>query len=191
MDKDYWKEAYQFAWDGSSKRELALAQWVEGLTGRKVEISGLGAGTTDFISGSAADNGYDKGDADLHIADTPIYIEVTGPLSAGVPEDAPLWFRPDKFNNAVKSARTGHDTFFAHHCPSADLWRVIHIDPALIQRLYNPDFQVVTPLIRGRTERYVEVPAGDPCVKPLRFLERYLLEKLGGPHQIQGGNLHG
>lgn len=191
MDKDYWKRAYQGTWDVSSKRENTLAQWIEQLTGRKVEINGLGAGTTAFLSGSAEDNGHSKGDADLHIVGTPIYIEVTGPLTSKVPADDPLWFRPDKFENAIQKVDEGHDTFFAHHCPSENLWRVIHIDQALIKRLYIPDFKVVTPTIRGRTERYVEVPAGDPCVRPLSFLRDYLLETLSGPSQVPGGQTYG
>lgn len=191
MDKDYWKKAYQDMWDDSSAREERMIQWLQRITGRRVETTGLGAGTTAFLSGSARDNGHSKGDADLHIVDTPIYIEVTGPLSAKVPADAPLWFRPDKFSNAVRNARAGHDTFFAHHCPSEDLWRVIHIDQALIQRLCIPDFKIVTPTIRGRTERYVEVPAGDPCVRPLSFLQDYLLETLGSPNQVPGGQVYG
>lgn len=174
-DSNYWKNAYKETWAASSKKEIYMVQWIKENTGLEAEIIGLGAGTDDFISGSASANGYDKGDADLHIKNTNIYIEVTGPLSTRVPAHSPLWFRPDKFNNAVRNARRGHDTFFAHHCPSADLWRVIHIDDALIARLYRHDFKVVSPIIKGRKETYVEVPASDLCVQPLEFLRQYLL----------------
>ena len=53
MDSDYWKRAYQNTWSASSAREDRLARWLERITGRKAERSGLGAGTDDFISGSA------------------------------------------------------------------------------------------------------------------------------------------
>lgn len=181
MDKDYWKKAYQDMWEDSSKREIALARWIERLTGRRVEIIGLGAGTSEFISGSAEEHGHDKGDADLHIIDTNLYVEVTGPLTSKVPASDPLWFRPDKFNNAVKHARLGHDTFFAHHCPAENLWRVIHIDQPLIDRLLRHEFPVIHPRIRGRVEDYVEVPAKDSCVQPLEFLARYLLKHVPQP----------
>lgn len=176
MDSNYWKNAYKGTWAASSKRELYMAQWIKDNTGLEVEVTGLGAGTNAFISGSASENGYDKGDADLHIKNTNIYIEVTGPLSKTVSSNRPLWFRPDKFNNAVKNARRGHDTFFVHHCPSEDLWRVIHIDGELIARLYRHEFITVSPIINGRKEVYVEVPASDCCVHALEFLQQYLLE---------------
>lgn len=177
MDSNYWKNAYQDTWAASSQRERSLAQWIEKTTGFKVEITGLGAGTNDFISGSASENGHDKGDADLHIINTNIYIEVTGPLSSRVSASSPLWFRPDKFDNAIRNAAGGHDTFFVHHCPSGNLWRVIHIDSELIARFQRGAFKTVYPTIRGKTEKYAEVPAGDRCIQPLAFLKRYLLDR--------------
>lgn len=175
MDSNYWKRAYKETWDASAEREKFMAQWIKDNTGLDTEIVGLGAGTNVFISGTASEHGYEKGDADLHIKNTNIYIEVTGPLSDKVSSRSPLWFRPDKFNNAVRNARKGHNTFFAHHCPSSDLWRVIHIDDNLITRLFNDEFKVINPIIRGRSETYVEVPANDSCVKPLIYLKTYLL----------------
>lgn len=175
MDSNYWKNAYKETWDASSKRELYMAQWIEENTGLEAEVIGLGAGTSNFISGSASENGYVKGDADIHIKNTNIYIEVTGPLSKTVPVTSPLWFRPDKFENAIQNISNGHDTFFAHHCPSSNLWRVIHIDNKLITRLSKQEFRLVSPTIKGRRERYVEIPASDSCVKPLEYLKQYLI----------------
>ena len=103
MDENYWKDAYQDTWDESSKREKRLKVYLERLTGMKCEESGLGAGSSQYISGSAARNGYQKGDADFLIQGTSIYIEVTGPLVKTVQPTAPLWFRPDKLNNAIKN----------------------------------------------------------------------------------------
>ena len=63
MDENYWKDAYQDTWDESSKREKRLKVYLERLTGMKCEESGLGAGSSQYISGSAARNGYQKGDS--------------------------------------------------------------------------------------------------------------------------------
>ncbi len=177
MDNNYWKNAYKDTWDASAKREEFMIDWIRNNTGLEAVPIGLGAGSDEFIEGSAAENGLDKGDADLHIVNTNIYVEVTGPLSDKVSVYSPLWFRPDKFNNAVRNARKGHDTFFAHHCPSKDLWRVIHIDNELIQRLFNQEFNIVHPIIRGRQETYVEIPANDQCVRQIDFLRQYIVEK--------------
>ena len=124
------------------------------------------------ISGSAERNGHQKGDADFAIAGTNIYVEVTGPLVKTVQPDAPLWFRPDKLNNAIKNS--SHDVFLAHHCMSVDLWRVIHVDEDFKERFRNYQFRVVTPTIRGRRERYVEIETHDKCVKNLDYLVMYL-----------------
>lgn len=174
MDSNYWKNAYQDTWDMSSKRENAIIKWIADTTGLTAKSIGLGAGTKDFISGSADENGHQKGDADLLVVGTNIYIEVTGPLSKSVSPDSPLWLRPDKFENAGMNIQNGHDTFFVHHCPSAKLWRVIHMDEALFQRYQNGAFPIVTPTIRGRKETYVAVPSDDPCVLPLCHLKQYL-----------------
>ena len=177
MDNNFWKNAYKDTWESASERERFMIRWIKANTGLTAIPTGLGAGTDDFIDGSAAENGLEKGDPDLHIQNTDVYIEVTGPLSDRVPTSSPLWFRPDKCNNAILNARKGHDTFFAHHCPSKDLWRVIHIDNEMIQRMRSGEFKVISTVIRGNTERYVEIPATDRCVKPLEFLKHYLLEK--------------
>lgn len=172
MDENYWKNAYQNTWEESSRREKRLMNYLEELTGMKCKESGLGAGSSEYISGSAARNGYQKGDADFVIEGTNIYVEVTGPLTKSVQPSAPLWFRPDKLNNAIKN--NCHDVFLAHHCMSVDLWRVIHVDQEFKQRFRAYQFKVVTPNIRGRRERYVEIEASDKCVQELNYLVSYL-----------------
>lgn len=172
MDENYWKDAYKDTWDASSKREKRLMAYLENLTGMKCKESGLGAGSSQYISGSASRNGYQKGDADFVVKGTDIYVEVTGPLVNTVPPTAPLWFRPDKLNNAIKNS--SHDVFLAHHCMAADLWRVIHVDQEFKQRFQSYQFRVVTPCIRGRRERYVEIETNDRCVQDLSYLVEYL-----------------
>ena len=174
MDENYWKDAYQDTWDEASKREKGLKAYIEKSVGVRCSETGLGTGTTVYISGTAEKNGYQKGDADFQVEGTNVYVEVTGPLVKTVRASDPLWFRPDKLDNAIKNR--DHDVFLAHHCMSADLWRVIHIDQKFKQRFRAYEFKVVTPIIKGRQERYVEIEATDRCIKSLNFLIEYLRE---------------
>lgn len=172
MDEYYWKKAYANTWGISSERERWLAAYLERETGRKVFLTGFGAGSTAFIPGNAEKNGYQKGDADLYVDGTNIYIEVTGPLVKNVKAADPLWFRPDKLKNAAGNA--GHDVFLAHHCMSEDLWRIIHIDNELKEKFAKGQFPVVTPFRQGRRERYVEIAVYDKCIKDLSYLVSYI-----------------
>lgn len=172
MDENYWKDAYQKTWNESSKREKRLMAYLEEVTGVMCYEYGLGAGSSEYIFGSATRNGYQKGDADFGLEGTNIFVEVTGPLVRTVQPSAPLWFRPDKLNNAIKNSN--HDVFLAHHCMAADLWRVIHIDEEFKQRFLSYQFNIVTPYIRGRQERYVEIETNDRCVRELNFLVEYI-----------------
>lgn len=67
MDKNYWKEAYKEYWEISSKKEIFVKELIESKTGFKTLEVGLGAGSEDFLSGSASDYGLTKGDADLYV----------------------------------------------------------------------------------------------------------------------------
>lgn len=173
MDSNFWKDAYKNSWKLSSKKESEIANLITSNTGLTVIPVGLGAESSDFISGSASQNGYQKGDPDLKIENTNIYLEVTGPLSDKVKSSEPLWFRPDKIDNA-KSKFGSHDTFLLHNCPGENLWRVIHIDKSFIEKYDAGHFKTVRPYIRGNKEKYVEISAGDECVKPLSVLMEYL-----------------
>lgn len=173
-DDNYWKDRYQGTWDRSSQREAKLAEYLEQKTGLQVESSGLGARSTEYISGSAAENGFEKGGADLHVVGTNVYIEVTGPLEPNVGPERPLWFRPDKLDNAVEGLARGHVTFLTHNCPAAKLWRVVRVDDRLARRYRAGEFRRVERRIRGALERYVEIDARDACVRPIRELTAYL-----------------
>ena len=174
MDENFWKDAYQDAWVPSSEREKRLAKYLFEVTGKKLLPVGLGAESTQYISGSARRNGYEKGDADFVVAGTNIYIEVTGPLVKSVTPSDPLWFRPDKIENAI--SHPDHDVFLVHHCMSADLWRVIHVDGTFKKRYRNGEFPMITRLIRGNREQYIEIDAGDPCIEPFDTLVAYILQ---------------
>ena len=162
-DSDYWKKRYNKTWDQSSEREEKMKHFLESNFNVKVSESGLGAGTNDYITGTAANNGFTKGDADLHIENTSVYIEVTGPLSTFVKPSAPLWFRPDKIQNAINNIPQ-HKTILAHNCPNADLWRYIYIDSTFVNNYQNGKYKIVHPTIRGVTETYVEIPVTDSSI---------------------------
>lgn len=172
MGENFWKDAYKDTWPESSKREKRLMAYLEKMIGIKCSESGLGAGSTAYISGSAERNGYQKGDADFFIEGTNVYIEVTGPLVKAVQSSESLWFRPDKLNNAIRNSN--HDVFLAHHCMSVDLWRIIHVDQEFKQRFLEHQFKVTPKKIRGNWERYVEIEATDRCVRKLDYLVEYL-----------------
>lgn len=104
MDKNYWKEAYKEYWEISSKKEIFVKELIESKTGFKTLEVGLGAGSEDFLSGSASDYGLTKGDADLYVIVPDTYVEVTGPNISVKPEDT-LWIRPDKVKNSFNKQK--------------------------------------------------------------------------------------
>lgn len=163
-DFDYWKKQYQDTWGQSSEREMKIAAQLSQATGKEIKPVGLGAGSEKFLGGSAAQQGYKKGDADLNVVGTNIFLEVTGPLVKFVGEGDPLWVRPDKVQNAKQNA--AHETWVVHHLPKNGLIRVVLLDEEFWNSLDAGHFRIVTPRIRGAQERYHEIPAAHPCVKP-------------------------
>ncbi|MCC5828950.1 MAG: hypothetical protein JJU36_05835 [Phycisphaeraceae bacterium] len=163
-DYDYWKKQYQDSWGKSSERETEIAAQLSQATGREIRTVGLGAGSAEFLTGSAAQQGHTKGDADLNVVGTNIYLEVTGPLVTSVVESAPLWIRPDKVQNARQKA-PAQETWVVHHLPRNGLVRVVHLSGEFFAALDAGEFPIVTPRIRGVTERYHEIAAGHRCVK--------------------------
>jgi hypothetical protein len=106
----------------------------------------------------------------LLIVGTDIVLEVTGP-NVPVHTTKPLWVRPDKMKTACR--RTVKETWIVHVTPSGTgepLIRVIHCDEALCRRFKENKLSICRPHFRGKTETYVELPAGDSCVRPLTAL---------------------
>lgn len=175
MDENYWKRAYSQTWGFAAAREKALAEFIKDETGLDVVPCGMGTGTDTFIDGSAARNGFTKGDADLSIPPHNVFIEVTGPLLDRVPITSPLWIRPDKIENAISNIVNGHKTFIVHHCPSANLWRVIAINDSFVDMYrFKNEFPLVFPTIRGNVEKYVKIDARHRCIRPIEYMINYL-----------------
>ena len=163
MDKHYWKNAYRAYWDMAASKELAIKGFIERETGLAVEEVGLGAGSADYIVGSAGDNRLTRGDADLYVPTKDCYIEVTGP-NVKMAFDRPLWVRPDKLRNTYRKRRDGVGKLhvIAHVLTQPNdeqVVRIIVLDDLFFDALIGGQaFPKVTPLIRGRRETYFELP---------------------------------
>lgn len=182
MDKDYWKEAYKEFWEASSKKEEFVKELIEKETGATVLEVGLGAGTEDFLSGSAADYGLTKGDADLYVVDSDAYVEVTGP-NIKVNLSDTLWIRPDKVSNSFNKQKEGKGKLHAivHIAEikpdGKKAIRVIILNKSFIEAYNRNEFKIIYPTIRGKQEKYLELPPEHATIISFdRFLE--LLKQL-------------
>ena len=169
MDKNYWKDAYQDSWPVSSKKEEFIKNLLEKQTGFTVEVTGMGAGTATYISGSAEDNHFKKGDADLWVKESDAFVEVTGP-NITMPSDATLWIRPDKIANSMQKIEEGKGRLHVvvHvqiiRGTNEKIVRGVIIDSEFIKRVKNKEFMTVNPRINQKTETYTEIKHNDPAV---------------------------
>lgn len=160
---DYWKNVYKNSWDISTSKENNVKSIIEKETGFIVEMVGLGAGSSKRVDGSARKNGMAKGDADLYIKDADCYVEVTGP-NIKMDFDRPLWIRPDKLNNVYHKRERGVGKLHVivhvlKQKNDEDVMRVIVLDDLFFDHLLTrKSFEMVYPTIRGRQEKYVELP---------------------------------
>lgn len=177
-DKDFWKRQYADKWDFSSVRESNFKEYIEKQTGFELRYFGEGAGSTEFLHGSAEDNGSEKGAPDLWVVGTDIYIEVTGSFSPNTKAGDDIWFRPDKLNYAYNHLYDSNE-FLANNFAKAGEWYVIHYDDELqsdvdSKRPANEDYQKITAKIRGVKETYISIHSNNPNVKTLDDLIAYL-----------------
>ena len=176
IDYNYWKNKYSFLWKESASREQMVKTIIERETGMEVEFVGTGAGTTNFINGQSEI----KGKPDLHVKNTDIFIEVTGPFSDKVKPGAPLWFRPDKIKYAYDK-RFETNEFLINNFKVAGIWYVIHFEDDTIAyaskaSAQKTDYTSVEPCIRHTKEKYVEVKANTEYVSDnLQTLIDYII----------------
>lgn len=170
-DDNYWKEKYKDTWPQANEKEIALKEIIEARTSYKLVPYGLGADSSEFFSGSAKEYGKEIGAPDWQIEDTNIFLEVTGPNTDKVSRSAPLWFRPDKIENAIKYLDE-HYTFLAHYLPSEDEWRLIFVSKGFAKRYQSKDFPTKIMMIRGTKEKYTEIPSTyENIISIERFIE--------------------
>lgn len=168
-DYDYWKKKYHPTQDASARREQIIAERLERLTGRKVRIVGFGAGSEEFLPGTAKSHGYEKGEPDLLVGGTNIVVEVTGP-NVPVRLTDTLWIRPDKIANA-KAHIGDKETWVAHCLADNSTVRVIKIDKDFINEYEKGIYKTGRHSTRrGTTETMVEVPADEKCVRKFEIL---------------------
>ena len=179
---DYWKEAYKDFWKKSGNREEKIKSLIEDQAGVKVQLSGLGTGSTEYLSGSAESNGFQKGSPDLWVEGTNIYLEVTGPLTENVSSKESLWIRPDKIDNA-KENYPQKRTLILHCLDKENLIRVIILDKKFFEEYNSGKYSIVTPFIRGKKEQYVSIPPSDPSIKSFPLLVHSLKNLKEDTHQ--------
>tara|TARA_R110000772_G_scaffold17946_3_gene50009 strand:+ start:152147 stop:152701 length:555 start_codon:yes stop_codon:yes gene_type:complete len=159
---NFWKNAYKELWGKADIKEREVKTLIESLLDTEIIFYGLGAGETTLIEGSAKDNGYEKGDADLYIEKYDTFIEVTGPMIK-VSETDTLWIRPDKITNSInkKDNSIGKHHFIIHVANLRNgktIYRAIKSGRNLRQAYRDKTVKMIYPYIRGISETYVEIP---------------------------------
>lgn len=162
------KNKYADTWVTTKEKERYVADFIRKNGGVEVEFSGFGAGDTTFYQGSAEDYGFEKGDPDLHIEGTNIYIEVTGQIDVQnidhIYED--LWFRPDKILNAISHPEK--ETWLCHVFRFFDdkaqrvrnITRLILVDEVFISNFEEGRFAIrEVHTKRGGEETFVAISA--------------------------------
>lgn len=157
MKENYWKEKYKPFWGIAAKKEDKIKLIIEKECNCTCQYSGLGAGSTEYLPGSAESRGYERGGSDLKVMGTNIFVEVTGPNVDYVGKEAPLWIRPDKVQNAIDNPK--NDVWVVHVLQKDFFIRVIHIDNKFKNALLNNQFKIDSPVIRGARESYISIPA--------------------------------
>lgn len=171
MSENYWKDRYKETWDSASKRESATQEYIQRETGLQLENSGLGTGSSEYLSGSAASHGYSKGGADFRILGTNIEVEVTGDLTGKVDASQDIWIRPDKIQDAINNPAI--EKWVVHHLAKDQTVRAISLNEDFLDRYSKGGFKIVRPKIRGTVETYVALPASDKAVQPMSgFVDR-------------------
>ena len=180
QDADYWKKNYSFLWEKSSEREESIKKIIEEKTGFILEPFGLGAQSSDFLSGNAKSYDKEKGSPDYHVKGTNVYIEVTGSYSNFTKAGDDIWIRPDKLAYASGHA-SEQEEFFVFVFSAAKVAYVIHfnqetIDYARQAFIDKSDYQLESHFIRGVEEHYCAIHSNTKYVKDLNFLIQYLIK---------------
>ena len=163
FDENFWKKKYgPLSWKAGSTKEEKVKDIIEEECKCTCELTGLGAGKTDFLEGSAKSQGYEKGESDIRVNDTNIGVEVTGPNVDYVGKAAGLWVRPDKIQYAINHPEK--DSWVVHVLKKNFYMRAIHFDASFVNDYQNQKFEIVRPQIKGSVETYVEIPANSEHV---------------------------
>ena len=176
MYKNYWKEHYAGSWKKASEKEEFIKKEIADATGLKVINYGLGSGSAAFIEGNAAENKMKKGDADLYIEEIKSFVEITGP-NIPVLNDAELWFRPDKIQNAYDKymADNSVQSYFVHlqndKGTQSQQIRVLVAGNTFFSKWKKGEYKTIKPSFNGRTETYYSInPKDDSLISFNEFI---------------------
>lgn len=113
--------------------------------------------------------------AEYRVKDTRIVIEVVGFSKSKFKKSEPLLLRTDDIDEAITNKQD--DVTFAHYCPSANLWRAVHINDAFLSQYKRGEFAYTSEATKesgfARKDRYIKIPAKDACVRPIEELFGY------------------
>ena len=111
--REYFRDKYEKWWPVSAEWEKKIMGMLEKHLGPIVPY-GMGSLSTERLTGSARDNGFEPADPDFY---SPIYdrfFEVTGPIPLYMHPRDDLWVNPDKVENARRKFALGRPTWLIH-----------------------------------------------------------------------------
>ena len=167
-DYDFWKPHYEDEWPAAAAKEEKIKIIIEKECKCDVDYVGLGTGTTKYLKGSAQSRGFEKGGSDLQVRGTNLFIEVTGPNTENVSEEAVLWIRPDKIQHYINHPE--NDYWVVHVLKKNFHIRTVHITNDFKEDYKKGHFAIDHPPIRGRIETYTAVPADSKYVEEIQPL---------------------
>lgn len=164
-DWNHYKKAYSGEWDAGNRREALIADILERL-GLSPQMEGLGAGSTEFISGRAEEHGKEKADPDIFVPNEDMYIEVTGTNIGWVRPEKDIRVRPDKFENALSNSTAEH--WVVHVLDGPALLRCIKLTEETCETFVGEGTSINTR--HDDNETYVEIDPNHECIEPVTSL---------------------
>lgn len=111
---EYFRDKYEKWWPVSVEREKKIQGMLEKYLGTTVEPYGMGALSTQRITGSARENGFEPADPDFYVPEFDCFFEVTGPIPLYIHLHDVLFVNPKKVRNARQKYAQGHQTWLIH-----------------------------------------------------------------------------
>lgn len=164
-DWDHYKKAYSEEWDAGARRERLVAETIERV-GRSTRMEGLGAGSTEFISGPAREHGKARADPDILVVETETYVEVTGTNVGTVRPESDIFVRPDKFENPLSSSTEDH--WLVHVLDGPALVRCLRLTDEVCRAFRDEGRSVDTQ--HDDNETYVRISPDARCIRPVTEL---------------------
>lgn len=168
-DWDHYKKAYSGVWGAGNCRERLVADILERL-GLDIEMEGLGAGSTEFISGRAEEHGKKKADPDIFVPAMETYVEVTGTNIGWVRPENDIRVRPDKFENALADPDADH--WVVHVLDGPAILRCIELTEATCKEFVGEGKSIDTR--HDDDETYVEIDAEHECTESITNLMEHV-----------------